>query len=160
MIDAEQSDRLLRFFENMLSFYRDFLAFEREKHGVILAGDFAKLDAALKKEQAFTLKARGMENDRTKLLREIGAEGGTFRELIPQIEPARQDEMRRLYEGISAAVGDIRRINERSERVIRVNLGRISKTLSALEGNPELKQIYRNDLKSEPGAENTFSKKI
>lgn len=160
MIDAERSDRLLRFFEDMLSFYQEFLAFEQEKHGVILSGDFAKLDAALGREQAFTLKARGMESDREKLLRETGAPGGTFRELIPQLEPSRQDELRRLYEGISSAVGDIRRINERSDRMIRVNLGRVSKALSALEGNPELKRIYRNDLKSEPGAESTFSRKI
>ena len=161
MIAAKQSDRLIGFFRNMLSFYRDFLAFEQEKHGVILAGNFAKLDAALKREQAFTLKARGLESEREKLLQETGASGGTFRELIPQLDPSRQDEMRGLYEELSKTVGDIRQINERSDRMIRVNLARVSKTVSQLEGNPELKQIYKEkDFKGEPGRESTFSRKI
>ncbi len=160
MIDAEQSERLLRFFENMLSFYRDFLTFEREKHGIILSGDFAKLDAALRREQAFTLKARGMESDRQKLLAETGAGGGTFRELIPQVEPSRQEAMQKLYKDLSAVIGDIRRTNERSSRTIRMKMGRVSKALSNLEGHPELKQVYGGKPGQKAGPESTFSKKV
>lgn len=160
MIDAQQSDRLLRFFETMLSFYRDFLAFEREKYDLILSDDFAKLDEALRREQAFTLKARGMENDRKKLLQETGVTQGTFRELIPQTEPSRQEKMRKLYEDISAAVEDIRQVNDRSGRMIRLKTARVSKVLSNLEGHPELKQIYSHNFKQEPGSESTLSRKV
>lgn len=160
MIDAKQSDRLLHFFEEMFSFYQDFLAFEQEKYGIIVSGDFAKLDEALKREQAFTLKARGMESERAELLEEIGAEGSTFRELIPQIEPSRQKKMQALYEDISSAVGRIRQTNERSSRMIQVKMGHVSKVLANLENHPELKQIYNDKFNRQLNAENTFSRKI
>ena len=160
MINAEQSDRLLLFFENMLSFYRDFLAFEREKHGIIVSGDFAKLDKALKREQAFTLKARGMENDRKELLENAGVEGGTFRELIPQVEPSRQEKMQKLYEDFSSTVEDIRWVNERSGRMIHLKMGRVSKVLSNLQDHPELKRIYGNNFNKKAGSASTFSRKV
>lgn len=160
MINAEQSDKLLCFFENMLSFYREFLSFERGKHDILLSGDFPKLDESLRQEQAFTLKARGLEHDRVKLLEESGTTGSTFRELIPQIEVSRQEKMRGLYKDISAAVEDIRQVNERSNHLIRINMGHVSKILSHLENHPELKQVYNDRLKNEAGHESSFSRKV
>lgn len=160
MIDKKQSDQLLNFFENMFSFYQDFLAFEQKKYDIILSGDYAKLDEALKREQAFTLKARGMESERTKLLEEAGASGSTFRELIPQIEPSRQEKMQVLYEDISSVVGRIRQTNENSARMLRVKMGHVSKVLSNLENHPELKQIYNEKFKGKLNSGSTFSRKI
>ena len=161
MIDAKQSDRLLRFFEDMLLFYKDFLTFEQKKYDIILSGDYAKLDEALKQEQAFTLKARGMESERTKLLQETGASGSTFRELIPQIEPSRQEKMQKLYEDISAVIESIRQTNGRSSQMIRIKMNHVSKVLSNLENHPELKQIYNDKLKKKQvNPKGTFSRKI
>ncbi len=115
---------------------------------------------ALRQEQAFTLKARGLEHDRVKLLENVGIAGGTFRELIPQMEVSRQEKMRELYKDISAAVADIRQVNERSDHLIRINTGRVSKILSHLEKHPELKQVYDSRLREKAGHESTFSRKI
>ena len=160
MIDAERSDKLLRFFESMLAFYQDFLTFEREKYNIIVSGELGKLDEALNRAQAVTLKARGLEIDRKKVLEEAGAAQYTFRELIPQVEPSRRGAMEKLYGGISATVADVRQVNERCSRMTRLKMGRVSQILSKIEDHPELKQIYKSNLQNPAGAESSFSRKV
>lgn len=160
MIDAERSDKLLRFFGNMLAFYQDFLTFERDKYNIIASGELEKLDEALKQEQAFTLKARGLEIERKKLLEEAGAAQYTFRELIPQVELSRQEPMKKLYSDISATVADVRQVNERCSRMTHLKMGRVSQILSKIEDHPELKQIYKSNLQNPAGGEGSFSRKV
>ncbi|WBY64311.1 MAG: hypothetical protein ACFWUD_04765 [Thermocaproicibacter melissae] len=160
MIAAEQADELIRFFKRMLAFYREFLAFEREKYEIIVSGNFQKLDASLKREQAFTLKARGFEKDRVKLLEKLGCTQATFRQLIEEVDPTRKEAMQKLYEDLSATVSDVKAVNERSAGMLRAKMNRVSKILSRMENQPELKKIYGNHLGERLGHETTFSKKV
>jgi hypothetical protein len=160
MIAAEQTDELLRFFEQMLVFYREFFAFEREKYEIIVSDDFEKLDAFLKKEQAFTMKARGFEKDRIKILEKLGCEQATFRQLIEEVDPARKEAMQKLYEDLSSAVADVKEMNERAAGMVRAKMNRVTKILSKMENQPELKKIYGNHLEEGLGRETTFSKKV
>lgn len=160
MIGTEQTDRLLHFFEEMLAFYRDFLEFERRKYDIIVSGDFAKLDESLRQEQAFTLKARGLESDRVKLLGETGCSGVQFRNLPAEVDPSRREAMQKLYEGISSAVMGVQQVNERCAGMTKVKMARASKTLSEMENHPELKKIYGEKFKGNTGEGSTFSRKI
>lgn len=160
MIEAEQADRLLRFFDEMLAFYRSFLAFEREKYEIIVSGDFAKLDESLRQEQAFTLKARGLEGDRVKLLEETGCTQYRFGDLAGEMDPSRSGTMQKLCEEISATLENVRLVNERAAGMTRMKMARVSKTLSEMENHPELKKIYGNKLSESAGPESTFSRKI
>lgn len=159
MIDAEWSDRLIQFFESLLDFYKEFLSFEQEKYSIIASGKLNELDSYLKREQAFVLKARGLDQERIKTLEEAGAAEGTFREMIPQLEPSRQERMKSLYEQISDTVNKLQSVNKRCSQMTRLKLGRVSKVLSSLENHPELKQIYGKKLQN-AGSEGTFSRKI
>ena len=159
MVDAAWSDRLLRFFRDMLAFYEEFLSFEKEKYAVLVSGKLKELDTCLKREQAFTLKARGFEHNRVRLLKEAGVSDGTFRELISKLEPSRQEPMKKLYGEISGTVGRLQNTNSRCSQMTRVKLGRVSHILSNAENHPELKRIYGKKLPdAEPGS--TFSEKI
>lgn len=160
MIGAEQTDELLRFFGQMLAFYREFLAFERGKYEIIVSGNFEKLDASLKREQAFTMKARGLEKDRIKILEKSGCAQATFRELIDEVDPPRREAMQKLYEDLSAAVADVKTVNERAAGMTRAKVNRVTKILSNMENQPELKRIYGNHLEEGTGPETTFSKKV
>jgi hypothetical protein len=160
MIAAEQADELIRFFEQMLAFYREFLAFEREKYEIIVSGNFQKLDASLKREQAFTMKARGFEKDRVKLLEKLGCSQATFRELIEDVDPSRKETMQKLYEDLSSIVGDVKAVNGRASGMLRAKMNRVSKILSKMENHPELKKIYGSHPGEGLGRETTFSKKV
>ena len=160
MIGTEQTDRLLRFFEEMLAFYRDFLEFERRKYGIIVSGDLAKLDESLRQEQAFTLKARGLESDRVKLLEKTGCSGFPFRDLPAEVDPSRREAMQKLYENISVTVRGVQQVNKRCAGMTKVKMARASKTLSEMENHPELKKIYGEKFKGNTGTGSTFSRKI
>jgi hypothetical protein len=160
MIGAQQADELIRFFEQMLAFYREFLAFEREKYEIIVSGNFQKLDASLKREQAFTLKARGFEKNRVKILQELGCTQSTFRQLIEEVDPSRREAMQKLYEDLSSTVSDVKAVNERASGMLKAKMNRVSKILSKMENQPELKKIYGSHQEEGLGHETTFSKKV
>lgn len=160
MIDTNWSDRLLEFFKAMLGFYGDFLTFEREKYSVIVSGELVKLDGSLKREQAFVLKARGLDSDRQKLLEQAGAADCTFRELIPLVEPSRQAELQRVYGEICSTISDIQNVNRRCSQMTKLKMNRISRVLSEMENHPELRQIYGSKLQGHMETDSTFSRKI
>ena len=160
MIDEEKSERLVRFFEDLLAFYQKFLALEREKYSVVLSEKLESLDECMNREQAFSLKARGLESSRQELLKEIGVQQSTFRELIPQVDLSRQEQMRNLYQELSNTVSSIQSVNSKCTKMIRVKSGRVSHLLAQAQNHPELKQIYGSKLQSAAEHPVSFSKKI
>lgn len=160
MINGEWSDKLIHFFDGLLAFYKKFLSFENEKYDTIISGKLDQLDSCLKQEQAFVLKARGLDHDRKMLLEEAGAAQDTFREMIPNLEPSRQETMQKLYEEISDTISSIQSMNKRCSQMIKIKLGQVSKVLSQLENHPELKKIYSDKLQNVEQPEGTFSRKI
>lgn len=160
MVDAENSDRLVRFFEDLLAFYKTFLVLEKEKYNVVLSGKLEALDECMNREQAFSMKARGLENNRQELLKEVGAAHGTFRELIPQVDPAKQEKMRSLYAELSDTVSSIRNINDKCTKMIHIKMNHVSRILAQAENHPELKKIYGSKLQGAAEHDVSFSKKI
>lgn len=160
MVNAEWSDKLIQFFESLLAFYKNLLSFEQEKYDVLVSGKVNELDSYLKKEQAYVLKARGLDQTREKMLEEAGATGGTFRELIPELEVSKQEPMNQLYQEISDTVNQIQNINKRFSKMTHLKLNLVSKILSNVENHPELKKIYVNKLQNTERTESSFSRKI
>lgn len=160
MIDAAWSDRLILFFTEMLEFYKKFLALESEKYTKVVSGQLNELDSFMKQEQAYLLKSRGMEQERLEILEKAGAPKASFREMIPLLEPARQESIRKLYEEITTTISKLQNMNKKCSQMTRLKLGQISRILSNLEDHPELKQIYGDKLQNAAKPEGTFSRKI
>ncbi len=160
MINAEKSERLVRFFEDLLVFYQKFLDLEREKYSIVLSEKLESLDECMNREQAFSLKARGLESSRQELLKEMGIQQSTFRELIPQVDLSKQEQMQSLYQELSSTVSSIQSVNSKCTNMIRFKRERVSHILAQAENHPELKQIYGSKLRSTAEHPVSFSKKI
>lgn len=160
MIDDVLAGRLYDFFGGLLNFYRDFLSLETEKYGDISAGRLGAVNARIKKEQAFVMRAKGLELDRRKLLEEAGAEEATMRDLIPMLPAERQHAMQDLHAELSQTLNSLKRTNDSCQQMTKDKLRQISKTLSNLEDHPELKQIYGSTTEQESGTDGVFSIKI
>ena len=158
MIDDALAGRLCDFFGGLLEFYRNFLSLETEKYGDISAGRLASVNARIKTEQAFVMRARGLEADRRKLLEEAGAEQATMRELVPLLPTEKQLAMQDLHTELSRTLNCLKRTNDNCQQMTKDKLRQISKTLSNLEDHPELKQIYGSAAES--GTDGVFSIKI
>lgn len=163
MVSSEWSKKLVRFFEEMLGFYRKFLALEQEKYTVLISGkpeDLKKLDGYMKREQAFALKARGFESDRQKMLTEAQAPQGTLRELIAQIDPASKADMQKLYQELSDVIAEVQSTNKKCARITKIKIDSVSHVLSNIENHPELRKIYGDQLKDAEKSKTVFSEKV
>lgn len=159
-MDVEWSEKLVHFFEEMLAFYKEFLVLEQKKYTVLLSGELGELDNCIKREQAFTLKARGMECDRKELLQKAGASESSFRELIPETDLSWREDMGRLYRRISDTVEEIRATNEKCAKITKIKLGAAARVVSGTEKDPELKKIYGEKTQSGNEERTFFSEKI
>ena len=160
MIDAALCDKLYSLIGETLEFYRKFLALETEKYGDVAAGRLKAIDAHMAKEQAFILKAKGLEQERRRLMEQTGQEKATLRELIALLPAEKQPAMRELHSERSRTVNSLKRTNDRCQQLTTIKLRQISKILGGLEGHPELKRIYGSSPEQTPGADGVFSVKI
>lgn len=160
MLTAEWSDQLLRFFRRLLDFYQKFLALEQKKYSILLSGKLEQLDGCMKTEQAFVLKARGLERKRQSLLTAAGADQHSFRELIGQTVPPRQAEMQEVYQKLAAVFAAVRRENKKCNTMAQIKLGYVSRVLSQVSHQSKMKQIYGKDLQPTGKPEGPFSRKV
>lgn len=142
MISPHHTEALYRFFQDCLSFYKDFLALETEKYSDITANHLENLDRHVKKEEVFMLKARGLEQERVRLLTAAGCPDATFRELIPLAEGSMQPQLEQLFHTLSAVLLEVKEANLRCNYLTDLRLHRIQAELKKLENRPDLQKVY------------------
>ena len=101
MISESLADEFIRFFQNYLSFYKEFFQLETEKYDDISKNRVSRIDAHVKKEEAFMLKSRGLELERDRLVAKTEHPKATFRELIPLFEPPQRGQIQKIYNELS-----------------------------------------------------------
>jgi flagellar biosynthesis/type III secretory pathway chaperone len=160
MMDAESSGRLISYFKNLLEFYQKFLKLEQEKHEYLKQNKLDRLDECIKREQAFVLKARGLELDRMELLRKIRHPNAKFRELIPEFPSESREQAQNLYESLSSVLTDMKKTNKENQLLTERKLRRASVVLEKLKGHPELQKIYNEKTRNKNQFPVLLSKKI
>lgn len=126
MMDQKTGGELIAYFRRLVSFYQKFLEMETGKYQILKQNHLEKLNQTLKKEQAFTLKARGLEVERKKRMEKTEAPNAVFRDLIPLFPPDQQKEARSLYHTLSITLNHLKLVSDKSNRLIRLKLHRIS----------------------------------
>lgn len=150
MIDTELSKKFITYFTKLIAFYKDFLSLEAGKYGDIKNGNLKTLDGYMKKEQAFVLKAKGLEIERQKLMDQTEKPKATFKEIIPLFEPESRGQIKSLYDGLSGVVLEFKKLNAQSNNLTKAKLRRASVVLSKLKNNPELRKTYNEKLAHSP----------
>lgn len=160
MLDKPTEDRLTGLFERLLAFYKKFLKLESEKFADVSAGSLDRLDGRIRDEQAYLLKARGLEQERLALEEQAGCPGAAFRELIPLFEPERRETAQKYYEDLSSVIRELKETNRECNRLTGVKLHQAKNILEKLQDNPELKAVYDSKIRAKTQAAGLFSKKV
>lgn len=160
MIDSAISDKLISYFERLIVFYKDFLRLETDKYDDVKSGRLNKLDAKMKKEQAFVMKAKGLEIERQKLMDKTEKPQATFREIIPLFELAKRERAQKLYAELSAVLLELKKTNILCNELTKAKLRKTSAVLSKIKNQPELNQAYNAKLQRSPTSAGFLSKKI
>lgn len=142
MIDEKTSDCMISYFGRLLEFYEKFLDFETEKHEILEQGKLDRLDECMNREQAFVLKARGLEQERAGLMQRAPLPKARFREIIPQFPSERREQIQALYEKLSSVLTDLKETNRQSSLLTERKLRRASVVLDQLKGRSDLQKIY------------------
>lgn len=160
MLKKATADSLKSFFKRLVDFYRKFLQLETIKYQDVKAGRLDRLDQHIRSEQAYLLKARGLEKERLSLQKKAGCPAATFRELIPLFEPEQQENMRQLYADLSGVIRELKQTNENCNRLTGVKLQQATLILDKLRNTPELAAVYNERVKKANQPSVLFSKKV
>lgn len=160
MLDQKMEETLISFLGELLEFYREFLKLETDKQAELQNGQLDRLDARMKEEQAYVLRARGLELRREKLMEQTPQPKATFRELIVLFSPARQEKAREIYEELSSVLLELRETNQKSSRLAGMKLRQVSAILAKLENRPDLLEPYGENAEGGGRPSEIFSKKI
>ena len=141
-LSLTQSEELLRFFKRYLSFYTELLELERRKLSDILNNQLSSLDQHVKAEEACTLRARGLEQEKEALLRENGLEEFTFRKILPLVHPLKRQELTNLHQDLSELLLDLKAVNYRCNHLTQLKLRQIYAQMDRLEASSANRRPY------------------
>lgn len=123
--------KIVAFFDDYISHYREFLRFEYQKLDMINKGQIEKLSDSLSIEQALIMKTNSMENKREKLLAD--AEGKTFGELAQSAPEEFSKRLEEQHKELSALIFKIKEINDVANSIVSERLKRIQKRTAELD---------------------------
>ncbi|QAT50698.1 flagellar protein FlgN [Caproiciproducens sp. NJN-50] len=159
-MDEKTSENMISYFARLLEFYRKFLDFETEKQGYLEQDKLDRLDECMKREQAFVLKARGLEQERARLMQKTPQPQANFREIIPLFPSGSREQIQELYEKLSSVLAELKETNRRNSLLTERKLRRASGVLNRLKGRTELQKIYGRKAGDGSPSAGFLSKKI
>jgi hypothetical protein len=140
MLEDKLTEEFLDYFKRLLSFYRDFLQLETEKYEVLLNNRLSLLDNLLRKEQAFVLKSKGLEQERRPLMERTQTPDAVFRDILPQFAPGKREQAQEIYDSLAEILLRMKKINSKCNSLTEIKMRQAKKAAEELKHNPELKQ--------------------
>lgn len=159
-MDMHTSDCIVAYFDKLLKFYRDFSALEQNKYGILAQGTLDRLDDCMKKEQAYVLKARGLEQERISLMEQTPRPKAAFREMIPLFPSEHQEKLQSLYEELSSVLLEIKELNRKSNQIAEQKLHTATTLIDKIKEQPELQKIYSEKARNKNQSPVFLSTKI
>ncbi len=123
--------RLVRFFNEYVAHYKEFLEFEYKKLDMINNDKIEELSKILSTEQALIMKANSMENKRLKLLEDD--KELTFKEIIEKAPLSCKKRLEEQYNELSGYVLKIKEINGLANIIISGRLKRAERRNAELD---------------------------
>lgn len=159
-MDNSLSSELLSFFENYLSFYKDFLQLETDKYNDLEANCLDVLQDRIKTEEVYMLRSRGLEIERDKLLAKANFPKTTFRELIPLFDPPVRRKIDNIYQELSQVLLDLKEMNRRCNNLTQIRLHHINSELEKLKKQGQNPNVYTSKADNSGKLTGILSKKI
>ena len=123
--------KMLDFFQEYISHYRELLRFENDKLQMIFDDDIEALNKSISKEQALIMKTNAFESKRIEILG-IGNEKKTYKQIISEAPYEFQPRLNENYNELSKLIFQIKKINENAQEIVSQRLDIIQNVNSGL----------------------------
>lgn len=131
-------DKLEKVILEMTDLFKQAKPLEQEKLNAAASNQVTFVEDCMKREQALLLKIRGLDQKRESVLKELGYQGKTFREIIDMQEGKEKEKLCALFEDFSKAIKEFSSINEEALKIIKVNLHQIDKVLGTQQAGSDV----------------------
>lgn len=132
----EHKDALIKNLTDTIALLGDISLVEEEKFQAAMKNQVFEMEEIIKKEQAFLLRSKGLEQSRARLLQQMGAENLTLRQFIETLPSAERPPFQEKFDALSKAIGDYQKVHHRAKTILEANLHRINKKLEQITGAP------------------------
>lgn len=146
-LDQSQIQEFMELMRQHIACYKEFLALENQKFEDMSQNRLEKLDQHVKKEEAYLLKAKGLERTRELFLEQFGMGDYTMTQVIASFPSSEKEEATILFNELSELLLDLKQSNTRGNFLAELRLRRIQGILKKLEGNPEMQKLYTQHAK-------------
>lgn len=124
-------NKLIAFFDEYISHYKEFLSFEYSKVDMINKGEIEKLSNSLSTEQAFIMKTNTYETKRLKLMGEKSGE--SFSQLAENAPKEFRDRLTAQHKEMSELVFNIKELNDMANDIVTERLRKINSRAAELD---------------------------
>lgn len=133
--------------EEFLALFDSLISVEQKKLDAAIENQVSFVEECMKKEQAFVLRLRGLEQHRESLQEAMGMKDLTFRELLEKVPAEVKEDLEPKFQELSRKVTAFQNINENAKDAIMVNLHNIQ---TAMESGTEKNQLYSSSGEKTP----------
>jgi len=98
------------------------LSLENGKTKVIVAGDITKLDEILRQQEPLILNCAGLESRRKQVLKEIGLDGLTMRQVLDEIVLDPDDAIKSKVQDLAGVLRRLKKANDINKRLLNCRL--------------------------------------
>lgn len=123
--------KMIRFFEEYISHYKEFLKFEYAKLDMINNDEIEKLSNSLATEQALIMKTNSYEGRRIKLLGEHS--DMTFAQIVESAPISCKRRLESQHKEFSDIIYKIKEINDTANTIVSERLKRIQRKTAELD---------------------------
>lgn len=125
---------------------------EQDKVSAVHAHDLAALNECMKREQAAALALRGREQQRDTLLKALGLEGVSLRELPQHCPPELKGEAAQAVEAVLRDYKLLKSVQSPARDLLERELKTVNDALEARGVSPELDEQYQPNQGQRPPA--------
>ncbi len=139
--------KIIAFFDEYITHYKEFLQFEYLKLDMINHNQIEKLSKSLSAEQALIMKTNSYETKRVKLLE--GTAGSTFAEIAANAPEEYRGRLSEQHKELSEIVFRIKELNDSANITVTERLKKIQRKTAELDvydGKGTLKREHASGL--------------
>lgn len=117
----------------LIVLFKELVPLEEKKREAARSNDIPFIEDCMVKEQSAILKLKGLEQERERLLKNMGMGGLSFREIL-ETYPEHSDTLRPLFTELGSQIQMFKEISEGADVIIKTNLNQIENAIKIKEG--------------------------
>lgn len=125
-------DRLEHIVKDSIETYRAFLELEKNKYDILLKDDYRKLNEVIQEEQVYNLKIRGIEQKKDTILKELGLQGMTLKDIANTYD---NTDLLEAYEEFNCIINELKETHKLCKLVVDIRIRRVNNLIYKLNSS-------------------------